>query len=84
MPIITISTYCLVFFQIKDLERAPSDSRGNKILTYHIPLPSSGTAGLGITVKGKSNISEQNESSGDDLGIFVKTVVPGGAAHQVS
>jgi hypothetical protein len=35
-------------------------------------------------VKGKSNISEQNESSGDDLGIFVKTVVPGGAAHQVS
>ncbi|CAB3979315.1 partitioning defective 3 homolog isoform X1 [Paramuricea clavata] len=67
---------------IKDLERAPSDSRGNKILTYQIPLPISGTAGLGITVKGKSNISEQNESSGDDLGIFVKTVVPGGAAHQ--
>ncbi|XP_028416675.1 uncharacterized protein LOC114540716 isoform X2 [Dendronephthya gigantea] len=67
---------------IKDLERAPSDSRGNKILTYQIPLPVSGTAGLGITVKGKSNISEQNESSGDDLGIFVKTVVPGGAAHQ--
>jgi hypothetical protein len=35
-------------------------------------------------VKGKSNVSEQNEGSGDDLGIFVKTVVAGGAAHLVS
>lgn len=66
---------------MKDLKRAPSDSRGNKILTYRIPLPSSGTAGLGITVKGKSSAAEQE--TGDDRGIFVKTIVPGGAAQQV-
>ncbi|XP_046847150.1 uncharacterized protein LOC124440768 isoform X3 [Xenia sp. Carnegie-2017] len=66
---------------INDLERAPSDSRGNKILTYQIALPSSDSAGLGITVKGKSNVSEQNDNS-EDLGIFVKTVVHGGAAYK--
>lgn len=45
------------------------------ILTLTIPLTSQGSAGLGISVKGKRS-GDQN----DDQGIYVKSVIKGGAA----
>ncbi|XP_057292998.1 partitioning defective 3 homolog isoform X2 [Hydractinia symbiolongicarpus] len=45
------------------------------ILTLTIPLTSQGSAGLGISVKGKRS-GEQD----DDQGIYVKSVIKGGAA----
>ena len=43
-----------------------------------IPLNDMGSAGLGISVKGKS--TEDNL----DLGIFVKSIIKGGAAAKVA
>lgn len=48
------------------------------ILTLTIPLTSQGSAGLGISVKGKRS-GDQN----DDQGIYVKSVIKGGAAAKV-
>lgn len=51
-------------------------------LVFHIPLNDTGSAGLGVSVKGKTEPSE--ESGGvHDLGIFIKTVLQGGAAFKV-
>lgn len=46
-------------------------------LSITIPLNDLGSAGLGISVKGKS--TEDNI----DLGIFVKSIIKGGAAAKV-
>ncbi|XP_042896204.1 partitioning defective 3 homolog isoform X2 [Parasteatoda tepidariorum] len=50
-----------------------------EILTFQIPLNESHSAGLGVSVKGK-NASTPNGSV--DLGIFIKSVIPGGAASK--
>lgn len=51
------------------------------MLTFKIPLDMSGAAGLGVSVKGKSRAtSEQGRDSPQDKGIFVKSIIPGGAA----
>ncbi|GFU01321.1 partitioning defective 3 homolog [Nephila pilipes] len=50
-----------------------------EILTFQIPLTDSHSAGLGVSVKGKST-STANGSV--DLGIFIKSVIPGGAASK--
>ena len=51
------------------------------MLTFKIPLDMSGAAGLGVSVKGKSRVtSEQGRDSPQDKGIFVKSIIPGGAA----
>lgn len=51
------------------------------MLTFKIPLDLSGAAGLGVSVKGKSRAtSEQGRDSPQDKGIFVKSIIPGGAA----
>ena len=55
-----------------------TSSQQEEILTLTIPLTSVGSAGLGITVKGKH--TEQNN---EDNGIFVKSVLKGGAAAKV-
>ena len=49
----------------------------DEFLTITIPLNDMGSAGLGISVKGKS--TEDNL----DLGIFVKSIIKGGAAAKV-
>ena len=49
----------------------------DEFLTITIPLNDLGSAGLGISVKGKS--TEDNL----DLGIFVKSIIKGGAAAKV-
>ncbi|KAF7653287.1 hypothetical protein LDENG_00085160, partial [Lucifuga dentata] len=46
-----------------------------EFLTFEIPLSDSGSAGLGVSVKG--NRSKENHT---DLGIFVKSIINGGAA----
>lgn len=56
-----------------------SSSQAEDILTLAIPLTSIGSAGLGISVKGKHTDNENQ-----DNGIFVKSVLKGGAAAKVS
>ncbi|XP_053714846.1 partitioning defective 3 homolog isoform X3 [Synchiropus splendidus] len=48
-----------------------------ELMTFEIPLNDSGSAGLGVSVKG--NRSKENH---DDLGIFVKSIINGGAASK--
>lgn len=50
-----------------------------EFLTFEIPLNDSGSAGLGVSVKG--NRSKENHT---DLGIFVKSIINGGAASKAS
>ena len=58
---------------------------GNEVLKLKIPLNVSGTAGLGVSVKGKSRSPEDDgRESPEDKGIFVKSVISGGAAQKVS
>ena len=54
---------------------------GLQVLTFKIPLDLSGAAGLGVSVKGKTRAtSDQGRDSPQDKGIFVKSIIPGGAA----
>lgn len=57
-----------------------SESRKNRmVLTLDIPVHDSEKAGLGVSVKGKTSSSEDNNV---DLGIFIKSVLHGGAASR--
>lgn len=62
--------------------------RNREILTLHIPVHDTEKAGLGLSVKGKtgsnnsSNSSTKSTKHDGDLGIFVKSVFHGGAAHK--
>ncbi|XP_051971190.1 partitioning defective 3 homolog isoform X3 [Xyrauchen texanus] len=56
-----------------DLILTPDGTR--KFLTFEIPLNDSGSAGLGVSVKGN-----RSKESHADLGIFVKSIITGGAA----
>ncbi|RMZ98648.1 partitioning defective 3 -like protein [Brachionus plicatilis] len=65
-------------------EEAKSDEKSSpkrELLTYEIALNDTGSAGLGVSVKGKTKRLEDSENS-VDLGIFVKTVINGGAASK--
>ncbi|TNM98138.1 hypothetical protein fugu_014384 [Takifugu bimaculatus] len=57
----------------EELVLTPDGTR--EFLTFEIPLSDSGSAGLGVSVKG--NRSKENHA---DLGIFVKSIINGGAA----
>lgn len=66
--------------------------RNREVLTLHIPVHDTEKAGLGVSVKGKTGSNNSsNESSTSttsssrpdgDLGIFVKSVLHGGAASR--
>lgn len=57
-----------------------SSSKKRDIFTYEIPLNDTGSAGLGVSVKGKAS----NTTNGTvDMGIFIKNIFHGGAAHKV-
>ncbi|XP_055303490.1 partitioning defective 3 homolog isoform X3 [Sitodiplosis mosellana] len=61
--------------------------RNREILTLHIPVNDTEKAGLGVSVKGKTGSqNSSNDSNGSrtdgDLGIFVKSVLKGGAASR--
>uniref|UniRef100_A0A3B3SI61 Par-3 family cell polarity regulator n=1 Tax=Paramormyrops kingsleyae TaxID=1676925 RepID=A0A3B3SI61_9TELE len=57
----------------EELVLTPDGTR--EFLTFEVPLNDSGSAGLGVSVKG--NRSKENHA---DLGIFVKSIINGGAA----
>ena len=50
------------------------------VLNLDIPLHNSGPAGLGVTVYAKSTSSRV----GGEMGVYIKSIVPGGAAAMVS
>jgi hypothetical protein len=50
-------------------------------MTFDIPLRDTSAAGLGITLKGKTSIIDGQSI---DLGIFVKSILTGGAAYRVN
>lgn len=56
-------------------------SSRRQLLTFEIALNDTGSAGLGVSVKGKTKRIEENDCS-IDLGIFIKTVINGGAASK--
>ncbi|XP_004861920.1 partitioning defective 3 homolog isoform X3 [Heterocephalus glaber] len=58
-----------------DVVLTPDGTR--EFLTFEVPLNDSGSAGLGVSVKG--NRSKENHA---DLGIFVKSIINGGAASK--
>lgn len=85
--VITLASYLfslqLIYFvyllqqpEEDDLVLTPDGTR--EFLTFDIPLNDSGSAGLGVSVKG--NRSKENHA---DLGIFVKSIINGGAACKV-
>lgn len=57
-----------------------AEDKKSQILTFDIPLRDTSSAGLGITLKGKTSIVD---GASIDLGIFVKSILTGGAAHRV-
>ncbi|XP_054621187.1 partitioning defective 3 homolog isoform X2 [Dunckerocampus dactyliophorus] len=58
-----------------DLVLTPDGTR--EFMTFEIPLNDSGSAGLGVSVKGN-----RSKESHADLGIFVKSIINGGAASK--
>ncbi|XP_028846841.1 partitioning defective 3 homolog B isoform X3 [Denticeps clupeoides] len=46
-------------------------------LMFEVPLNDSGSAGLGVSLKGN-----KSRETGEDLGIFIKSVIHGGAAYK--
>ncbi|XP_075159248.1 par-3 family cell polarity regulator isoform X2 [Haematobia irritans] len=65
--------------------------RSREMLTFHIPVHDTEKAGLGVSVKGKTSSNLTGSSTGSsngsmkndgDLGIFVKSVIHGGAASR--
>lgn len=46
---------------------------------FEVPLNDSGSAGLGVSLKGN-----KSRETGEDLGIFIKSVIHGGAAYKVT
>ncbi|KAJ8683484.1 hypothetical protein QAD02_019276 [Eretmocerus hayati] len=57
-----------------------SPRKNRVILTLDIPVHDSEKAGLGVSVKGKTSTNE--DSTNIDLGIFIKSVLHGGAASR--
>lgn len=45
---------------------------------FEVPLNDTGSAGLGISLKGN-----KSREKGEDLGIFIKSIIHGGAAYKV-
>ncbi|CAF1180723.1 unnamed protein product [Adineta ricciae] len=56
-----------------------SDDVKTQLMTFDIPLRDTSSAGLGITLKGKTSIIDGQSI---DLGIFVKSILTGGAAYR--
>ncbi|KAM6893471.1 par-3 family cell polarity regulator beta a [Xenentodon cancila] len=50
---------------------------GREQLMYEIPLNETGSAGLGLSLKGN-----KSKETAEDLGIFIKSIIHGGAAYK--
>ncbi|KAL6481227.1 hypothetical protein MHYP_G00093070 [Metynnis hypsauchen] len=55
----------------------PLSEDGREQLMFEVPLNDSGSAGLGVSLKGN-----KSRETGEDLGIFIKSVIHGGAAFK--
>uniref|UniRef100_A0A8C2WFV5 Par-3 family cell polarity regulator n=1 Tax=Cyclopterus lumpus TaxID=8103 RepID=A0A8C2WFV5_CYCLU len=62
---------------VKEEDMVLTPDGTQEFMTFEIPLSDSGSAGLGVSVKG--NRSKENHA---DLGIFVKSIINGGAASK--
>lgn len=62
------------------MSRVPGfvSENGKEQLMFEVPLNDSGSAGLGISLKGN-----KSRETGEDLGIFIKSIIHGGAAYKV-
>ncbi|XP_072541761.1 partitioning defective 3 homolog B isoform X5 [Salminus brasiliensis] len=57
--------------------RAVLSEEGKEQLMFEVPLNDSGSAGLGVSLKGN-----KSRETGEDLGIFIKSIIHGGAAYK--
>ncbi|XP_041834486.1 par-3 family cell polarity regulator beta a isoform X2 [Melanotaenia boesemani] len=68
-------------FLPRELKGESTSSRaledGREQLMYEIPLNETGSAGLGVSLKGN-----KSRETGEDLGIFIKSIIHGGAAYK--
>lgn len=74
------SSYFLFIFVFQKGEEAGSLvlEDGREQLMYEVPLNETGSAGLGVSLKGN-----KSRETGEDLGIFIKSIIHGGAAYKV-
>uniref|UniRef100_A0A3B3CMX1 Par-3 family cell polarity regulator n=1 Tax=Oryzias melastigma TaxID=30732 RepID=A0A3B3CMX1_ORYME len=63
--------------EVEEDDTALTRNGTQEFMTFEIPLSDSGSAGLGVSVKG--NRSKDTQA---DLGIFVKSIINGGAASK--
>ncbi|XP_030830315.1 partitioning defective 3 homolog isoform X2 [Strongylocentrotus purpuratus] len=63
------------------VEDPVTSPQNRAVMTFDIPLNDTGSAGLGVSVKGKTSGATEDHSS-KDLGIFIKSVIHGGAASK--
>ncbi|XP_076015189.1 partitioning defective 3 homolog B-like, partial [Genypterus blacodes] len=63
----------------EELPRGPGllSESGKEQLMFEVPLNDSGSAGLGVSLKGN-----KSRETGEDLGIFIKSIIHGGAAYK--
>ncbi|XP_051558117.1 par-3 family cell polarity regulator beta a isoform X1 [Myxocyprinus asiaticus] len=68
-------------FLPRELKGEPSgpllSEDGREQLMFEVPLSDSGSAGLGVSLKGN-----KSRETGEDLGIFIKSIIHGGAANK--
>ncbi|XP_030634873.1 par-3 family cell polarity regulator beta a [Chanos chanos] len=55
----------------------PVSEDGREQLMFEVPLNDTGSAGLGVSLKGN-----KSRETGEDLGIFIKSIIHGGAAYK--
>ncbi|XP_063353370.1 partitioning defective 3 homolog B isoform X1 [Pelmatolapia mariae] len=62
-----------------EVSRVPSvvSENGKEQLMFEVPLNDTGSAGLGVSLKGN-----KSRETGEDLGIFIKSIIHGGAAYK--
>lgn len=73
----------MFLIKVNDEKRTIENSANEakpQIMIFDIPLNDTSSAGLGITLKGKTSIVDGQSI---DMGIFVKSILTGGAASRV-
>ncbi|XP_029980366.1 partitioning defective 3 homolog B-like isoform X3 [Sphaeramia orbicularis] len=63
----------------EEVPRGPGfiSESGKEQLMFEVPLNDTGSAGLGVSLKGN-----KSRETGEDLGIFIKSIIHGGAAYK--
>ncbi len=77
--LVSFSSVIVVSRQKEEQARLLLSEEGKEQLMFEVPLNDSGSAGLGISLKGN-----KSRETGEDLGIFIKSIIHGGAAFKVT